>query len=433
MSSIQSTLAPGLPVKFLLGDLYDNTKQYTDEAQLRGVSFNEKLDWLAGLFYLKSKPSGVGGNLVAFAAPLLTPSSGYNFIEQTSKAVFLNGKYDLGDFARVSNSTPAFARLGTRVNRVPARTAPDSCLGFTIRATAKMARPPSCTESDRYRHGQFQLDSVTWNIGFDWQIDPDLFTYISARKGYRAGGANGPTLSPGSLAPYQTFKPDTVTDVELGARSDMHIGDALLRSNVSVFSGWYDKVQLPLTGLTGPTADYNQPAGSTLLINAGETRVMGVDFAFTLVPNERWTIDVGGSLLKLDTINVNVADFLKPFLGDNPNELPFNNSAKKTFTSSVRYELPLGNSMGEMAFNLNYYFNGEMTIATQDIPSYGIFNGRIDWTHVAQSQFDISLFAKNLGDKEYISGGVAAGPGLGIETALVGAPRTYGVEARYHF
>src|SRR5690606_32690731 len=272
-------------------------------------------------------------------------------------------------------------------------------------------------------------NSTTWNVGFDWQVSTDLFAYITARKGYRAGGANGPTLSPGPLAQYQTFEPDTVTDVEIGIRSDKYFGDALLRTNISAFRGEYEDVQIVLSGITGFTP---APAGGTMLINAGETRVQGVDFSLTFAPDEHWTFDLGASFLDPQTTKYDVDPLLQTYVGSTT-ELPFNYAAEKSFTAAVRYELPLAADLGELAFSLNYYYNGEMPISTQTIPAYGIYNGRIDWLNVAKTDLDLSVYAKNLGDKEYLSGGVASSPTLGIDTALVGAPRIVGVEARYRF
>src|SRR5690606_4213254 len=206
----------------------------------------------------------------------------------------------------------------------------------------------------------------------------------------------------------------------------------LLRSNISVFSGWYEDVQISLTGLT---AFFNPaPMGGTLLVNAGKTRVMGVDFMFTLVPSDRWTIDVGGSLLKPDTLKNDLPDFLRQeqFVGSDPSQIPFNGAPKKSFTSSVSYELPLTNDLGKLAFNLNYYFNGEMEFGSQRVASYGLLGGRIDWRDISNSGVDVGLFGQNLADKEYYGSFAAAG-GLGFEASMVGAPRMYGVAMRYHF
>jgi iron complex outermembrane receptor protein len=443
VDGIGQLVAFGAPFDFLKADLFNNQHQLTDEVQFRGLSFNDKLDWIAGLFYLKAEPSGSQANRVAFGQFIGAPLSGaaYTFIEETSKAVFLNGKYDLSDFVEGVKFNAGIRYTKDEIT---------ACTGSADSGLSNQFNQSDCKNHavgfSNTSSNTSKSNATTWNIGFDWQVNPDLFSYITARHGYRAGGVNGPTLG-GTFANLQTFEPDTVTDLEIGVRSDAHLGDVLLRSNVSVFSGWYDKVQLPVTGLnsvdkSGPGCNAalnpdgdcivaNDPAGGTLLINAGKTRVSGVDFDFTLAPDEHWTLEAAGTLLKLDTRSIDIPSALATRFTSN--ELPFNNAAKKTFTGSVRYEFPLRNNMGDMAFNLNYYWTGEMPISEQTIPSYGIFNGRIDWTSVAQSNFDLSLFGKNLGNKQYLSGGVAAAPALGITTAMIGAPLTYGVEARYHF
>ncbi|MDB6060868.1 MAG: TonB-dependent receptor [Verrucomicrobiaceae bacterium] len=429
VANLESTFVPGLPVKLIYAENYDSAKQLSDELQIRGRAFEEKLEWVAGLFWLKSEPTGPGGTLVAFGEPLVSLLTGapgtadYNFTTQTSRAVFFNGKYDLDEWL-----SGLQANIGVRYTK-----------DKTSSCTGEAPNPGDFELSDCSNGSGLtntatittSSNATTWNLGLEWQINPDLFTYIATRHGYRTGGANGPTLT-GPLAPYQTFDPDTVTDLELGVRNNMHLGDALLRSNISVFSGWYKDAQISLTGLT---AFFNPaPMGGTLLVNAGNTRVMGVDFMFTLVPTDRWTIDVGGSLLKPDTLKNDLPDFLRQeqFVGSDPSQIPFNGAPKKSFTSSVRYELPLAGDLGKLAFDVNYYFNGQMEYGAQTIASYGLLGGRIDWRNIAKSGVDVGLFGQNLANKEYFGSGAAAG-GLGFETSMVAAPRMYGVDVRYHF
>jgi iron complex outermembrane receptor protein len=420
ISLVESTFVPGLPIKYLYADLYDKTEQYTEEIQLRGTSFDGKLEWLTGLFYLKSEPDGVGGNLVAFGAPLVPPSSGYNFTSQTSKAAFVSTRYDLENLldGLVLNAGIRFTKDKT-----------SSCTGSA--PESGLYDLDDCKQGDGLTNTAIiksKSDSPTWNFGFDWQINPELFTYIVTRRGYRAGGANGPTLT-GELAPYQTFKPDNVTDVELGMRSDIYLGDALLRTNVSVFSGEYDDVQTPVQGLS---AFFDPaPAGGTLLVNAGKTEVSGVDFMVTLAPSENWVFDVGGTIIDPKTKDISVPDLLRPFLG-NPNEIPFNAAAKKTFTGSVTYQRSLRDGLGDLMCNLAYYYNGKMEFSAQEVPDYEIFQARVAWTNIARSGFGVAVWGKNLSDNEYYSGGVASGD-IGIYTVMVGAPQTYGVEVLYDF
>src|SRR3546814_20389219 len=86
----------------------------------------------------------------------------------------------------------------------------------------------------------------TWQVGLDWQVTPDLFAYAVTRRGYRTGAVNSPTFS-GRLRPYQTVDPETVTDIEIGVRSDWRVGDVRGRFNVSGFIGGYQGCHYNLT------------------------------------------------------------------------------------------------------------------------------------------------------------------------------------------
>src|SRR5271154_2510156 len=92
----------GIPLIFIRGSLDSNVKQISDEFQIKGKLFDNKVDWLAGLFYLHDEPTGAQGNFVGFAQIVGTPTAGpgYNFLTDTSKAAFVHATYDLGDFVQ---------------------------------------------------------------------------------------------------------------------------------------------------------------------------------------------------------------------------------------------------------------------------------------------------------------------------------------------
>src|SRR5690606_23556831 len=113
----------------------------------------------------------------------------------------------------------------------------------------------------------------------------------------------------------------TVTDVEIGVRSDWTIGTVGVRANASAFVGDYEDVQVALTGVqstiaacnpasndnppaVSPDGDCdpnNDPAGGTLLVNIGESRVSGLDLELTVVPVENLSLDLGFSYLDTET------------------------------------------------------------------------------------------------------------------------------------
>jgi iron complex outermembrane receptor protein len=92
-------LPAGTPLDLIVAATEDHTDQFTDEVQLHGQALTGRLQWLVGGFYLKSKPAGPQSNLVGFAEVpgYDTATTSYNFITETSKAVFGDLRVDLGD------------------------------------------------------------------------------------------------------------------------------------------------------------------------------------------------------------------------------------------------------------------------------------------------------------------------------------------------
>src|SRR3984885_5803906 len=351
----------GLPLIFIRGSLDSNVKQISDEFQIKGKLFDNKLDWLAGLFYLHDDPTGAQGNFVGFAQIVGTPTAGpgYNFLTDTSKAAFLHATYDLSDWVQGL----AFEG-GVRYTRDNI----SSCTGTGLTNTNSGAvQPGDCASGAADITGastnSASSSAPTWTVGFNWQANKDLFTYLVTRRGYQAGGINSPTLI-GRLAPFQTFAPETVTDVELGLRSDWHLGsEAVFRFNASAFSGWYDHVQTALTGVqtsplctatnngpgvspTGSCNPANDPAGGTLLVNLGKSQVSGLDLDGEFAPTPSLAFAYGANFLDPRTQSLDVPSSLAPYV--TPGGIPFNMTARRTFSAGARYQLPIPDDQGQV-------------------------------------------------------------------------------------
>src|SRR3546814_12359449 len=72
-------------------------RSFTDEVQFKGKLFDDKLDWLIGGFYLKSKPVGPSGTyILTFILPGITDAPfNYSFYSEEIKALFANIGYKL--------------------------------------------------------------------------------------------------------------------------------------------------------------------------------------------------------------------------------------------------------------------------------------------------------------------------------------------------
>ncbi|PZU07614.1 MAG: TonB-dependent receptor [Sphingobium sp.] len=347
---LASNLAPGLTLPLLNAGAINNVEQYTEELQLKGSVFDDKVDWLLGGFYLKSRPYGTtgSGNGVGFFTSYPLATFQYNFYTENSRALFGNVNVKLDSLAQGlrlnagvrytwDKQLACVATQGTMAspNMSAPNIQPDECPSSPLLVGASVNRAKS--------------SAPTWTLGLDWQVTPDLFTYVVSRRGYRTGGINTPTFG-GRLTPYQSFGPEKVTDIEAGIRTDWNLGgDVKLRFNASAFSGWYNGVQIALSGLItqsaacragvnnpapiSPDGDCdpsNDPQSGTMLINAGKSRVAGIDLDGRIAFGSRLALTYGANFLDTKTRSLEAPAAVQPYLQQQ--KIPFDLVAKRTYT-----------------------------------------------------------------------------------------------------
>jgi len=436
----------GLPVTVVGGRQTSDVEQFTDEVQLKGKLLDDKLDWLVGGFYLKSKPVGPSGTYIPiFILPGITDAPfNYSFYSEESKALFANIGYRLDGLVEGLRLNAGFRYTWDEI---------EACVGGGT-SRNPVAEPEDCRSGaatiTRSSVNRTSSKAPTWTIGLDWQATPDLFLYVVTRRGYRAGGINTPTLA-GQLAPFQSFGPEKVTDLEAGIRSDFRAGDVAVRLNASPFVGWYSSVQVPITGLnttaacgTGPGGTNparsspdgdcnpaNDPSGGTLLINAGKTRVAGIDLSGRISPTRTLSFDAGATFLDLKSRSLTVPNFLVSYLA--APEVPFNLVAKTTLTAGARWTLPTPESFGTAVLSADYYHSSKVQSSDAILPAYDVVNARFDLNGIGGTKLDAGVFVRNLFDKEYLASANVGSNLLGISSGFYGAPRTYGIELRYRF
>lgn len=436
----------GTPVNYIKANLTNETEQFSNELQLRGKLFDDRLDWLVGAFWLKSEPGGPQGSQVVFGHVPGTPPppAAYIFITEESKAVFTHLSYDLSSLVDGLQ-----LELGLRYTEDDI----EGCVGTGVTGSSKDVELGDC-EAGRDNTVNTSInktssEETTWSVGLNWQVTPDLFTYVVSRRGYRAGGVNGPTFS-GRLAPLQSFEPETVTDVELGLRTDWTLGDVAVRSNLSAFLGKYQKVQSGLTGVqtalafcnpaidnppgVSPDGDCdlgNDPSGGVMLVNLGESEVSGADFELVVAPSESLSLNFAANYLDMKTKKFEVPPALDPYIADRG--IPFTYAAQKTVIAGLRYAMHLAGIADELVFNADYYWTDDVRFTDFDTPSYKLTNLRLDLNSVAGSNLDLSFHVRNLFDREYVSGVAAGGAFVGMTSVVYGPPRMYGAELRYRF
>jgi iron complex outermembrane receptor protein len=437
-----------VPLKYVDAMQVLNLKQYTEEIQLAGQALDRRLNWLLGGFYLESKPHGPNALHVdifrdVFAPGVLpnTPAS-YAFNREKSKALFANATYALDRILQ-----------GLTFN-VGARYTWDDF--FLCSGTGELDPPFRFTSSDcpgRIPDGSAISGSSskpTWTLGFDYQATDDLFLFLTSRRGYKAGGLNGPKLGSG-LAAFQTFAPEITTDFELGAKSTIRAGDWEVRLNGSVFRSYVTDLQQVVTGVStanfqgaglaclpptftpfidGDCNPANDPQGTALTINAGKLRTTGLELQSVIAPTDSFSVTLGATFINAKASSFDIPPILARVA---PPDLGTLYTPKRTFTADVRYVLPFARSIGEVVFNANYYKSSSFELVGYTAQGYNLVNARLDWNEIFGSRVNLGAFARNLFNEEYVSGPAITALGLPLTSIIPGDPRAYGVQMRVEF
>jgi iron complex outermembrane receptor protein len=383
------------------------TKTYSDELQLQGTAFGERLDYIVGAFYLDSKenyfsPLWLGAANFAVAYNAITGNETY--------AGFLQGTYKLTDQLNLT--------LGGRYTseKITMRQGSQSIFG--------VGNPQEVTQED-----------PSWTASLDYHINSDLLIYATTRGSWRRGGFNPfnpPTATPLTAANDpggNYFKPEEVRDVEGGMKFDGGIGDIPLRANLAVYKSWVKDIQKTAYVVIGGTA-------SSATINVPKTEIWGVETDAEL-RLAHW-LRVGGSITYT---HPEFTDADSRLFGNTVTYGPFGDVPD--FSGSVYADTTwtLPGDKGSLSYHVDvyrqssFYFSnlgGTIQPGTQ-LPAYTLLNMRLDWAEMFGKGIKISLFAKNLTDKLYYTGGSAGAQNFSVESATFGMPRTYGIAVRADF
>ncbi len=239
------------------------------------VSFSgEKLDWLAGAYYLHHENFNY-------------------FLEATGPAPF-------SDFEDAVNNPsvdtlPPFASV---LNFVEARTLTREDYAFYGQGTYRINEMFAVTGGVRYQHEK-QLDEsvqffgifpvpdlkvkdskVTWKGGLDVNLTADNLLYALVSTGFKNGGTNPGALRGGAIFLPVEFKPEEVTAFEIGSKNLFF--DDRVRLNLAGFYYDYENLQfmqedpVPFAGGTG---------------NIPETEIYGVETEFSWAVADGWQLD----------------------------------------------------------------------------------------------------------------------------------------------
>jgi iron complex outermembrane receptor protein len=253
-------------------------------------------------------------------------------------------------------------------------------------------------------------------IQYQWSLD--VMTYLSASRGFRAGGFNtalNPQLSNNGIIP---FDPETVWSYEIGTRAE--VLDGRLRINPTVFYTSYDDIQVQRV-----------PPGSTtpILENAGKAHIYGLELESLarLAPGLSVTAALSYLHAKYDEILPGITSITL--------STPFPRTPDWSFSIGAQYRFVM-ESGSNLDFNVGYsYRTKQWSTSNNDalpIDAYGLLNARAAY-RTPSGAWSFAVYGNNLADEEYVAGGVDLRPVVGLVRYDVGRPREIGLDARFNF
>lgn len=409
----------GMPYQVLDAAINDMGHEWSEELQLQGQ--NGSIDWVAGLFYSRQHIEHPNSTLALpqFGAP---PSDNGSLARNQSRAVFAQGTWKI----------PALAGLGLTAGvRQTKDTREMSAYKFasSTRTTCTLANaagvrlPPGACLLE----GSTDYSRVTYNLTVDYKLDADTLVYLAHRKGYRAGGFNYTPDNPQTFGP---FDPEDVKDWEVGLKRDWKLGDAVLRTNLAVYSQDYAGIQRFSSPVTNPS--------SFSVINAADASIDGGELEVTFLPVRGLELSAYYSHIK--------ADFKEFVTGaGNFSDNEFAQVPKHQYSMRARYTLPLPGTVGKVSLQADYSHRSEVFfVDTAEGPNdgpraslgqdgFGLLNLRADWEGAFSPSLDLSFYVKNATAEEYNTFGILLYNSLGYNIGLIGEPRVYGLQGTFRF
>lgn len=396
-----------------------NLEQFSEELQVSGALFDDRLTYIVGAFYLDDRPTGLTGqqSAVAITPTTPTPLVTSTYIRTQSKAAFAQATFDARDLLEGLKLT-----AGIRYTKDER--------SFCVIQQATVQPKSECAG----RTLNASYSEPTYNLSLEYSPNRDVMFYAATRRGYRGGGAN--TNLP-ATSPIATYAPELATDYEIGAKTEWRFGGVTGRFNASLYHMEIDSLLSNLV-VSLPQAN-GALQNASIILNAAKAKIDGYELELVVIPVEG--LNLSASYEGFDgrfTRYVGPPEFVGgvgSLLGSKFNTPPH------SLNVSVNYQLPVSEEFGRLEATVNYHWEqAHLVTAAPMLPhpdlmqgSYEIVDLRLDWKGALRKPIDLGLFVRNAGDKLYRIGSGSGVVALTVNSTIYGPPRTYGVDLRYRF
>ncbi len=447
------------------------TDQYSQEFQLLGSGFNDRLQYVAGLYWFSEETSGrfntnYLGPFDPAIAGLFFFNTSMNTLSSDNQALaaFAQAEWELTDNWRIT--------LGGRYTKEERELTLDRFVldPATLDANGGFAaglggglfavqRPDfEFNPAFDFVPGASLNDSVddsavTPMASIQYLLDPSDWIdqgslYLTYSEGFLSGG-----LSEAPTGELEVFEPEEVENWEFGFKLDLM--DRRLRVNGALFFSDYTNRQLTTLVINPET---NSPSGAT--INAGKTSIDGLELETTWLATENLVLTFNATFIdadieEFDDTAIGIADTTMPVpdgctradlsllavdacqIDRSDENLP--RVAEESYLIAAQYNIDTGIGTFIPRIQASWKMDTEFCFDSTSCRSGLWFEeeqfelgARLTWLS-NDERWVGALYGTNLTDEDYLVGGTALVESQGVGGYAVAAPRMYGAELQYRF
>ncbi|MFT5708944.1 MAG: iron complex outermembrane receptor protein, partial [Oceanospirillaceae bacterium] len=406
---------------------FEDQDQTSQEFQL--IYNSDSFSVVSGLYFFKENDLTLGGAIAPdffvpldldgdfvtdFYFPYPIINAGKREQKNTSKAIYANVNYELTDKLGIT--------LGARytLERKKMTSQGEEFFGTGI-TTAEQMEQAFGTGVGFGQTGfvaEKEWDSFSPKLGLDYHFTDDVMFYASAGKGFKSGGFNGRLTTEA-----KPFDPEEMWSYEAGVKS--LLANQSIRLNFATFYNDYENFQLSRFSIDPDTGAF-----LSLFENAGQATIYGAELELTVVATDNFTINFNGGYL-----GGGYDELIGDFEQEVSNERELVNAPKWNGRIGIDYWFDIGD-LGELSLNLSASYRSKtyLTVSSSEVlaqPNYTLVDFALNYNGLEHWQ--VTLYGKNLTDEHYRQHGFDLSASPGVELGYYGAPRTFGLNARYNF
>jgi len=425
---------------------------FTEELQLQGHTPGNELVWQIGAYLEISKPLGFSSSYASIfldcsevatftcSNPLQFGSISSTNYKDTfnNKGFYAQATYKLTDKLSVTGGIrytidrQIDKNVQVNVNFAPSPLPPFTCQNVIEFGLLSVSGPVdlACTKVF-----EIKSERPTWMIDLEYKPIDDVLLYAKWARGYRQGGIN-----PNNLG-VETWGPEKVDTYEIGAKTSFR-GAVPGYFNIAAFYNNFSGQQISANTTVAPAYQATVPPIQAI-VNAGQSRIWGIEVDASVRPFEGFKLDIGYTYLNATLRSISLPPtpvFYDQFLPTAVPGSPLSLSPKNRVTVTGTYKVPVPEEVGDISLSATFTHTDAndallpiFSPFLYKIKESNLVNLSVDWDSVAGTPIDLSFFMTNVTNEKITTFPAGSWTTLGADVGHLNQPRMFGFRAKVRF